>query len=94
MKEQGCILTFKSSGPLSDGEKDNPQLLKFVRGSYEYAIIYITTRSHILSVIKNKTLAASKKPYVASKTTEHTKSDVMRVDLNDPDSLEKIIRFL
>jgi hypothetical protein len=94
MKENGCILTFKIA------DERDPKLLRFVRGSYEYSVIYSMKKDmDLIAIFKKKTRAASRRPNASIPAVQGGPKqikghDTLRIKLSEPDSLEKIAKFL
>jgi hypothetical protein len=96
MKEQGCIPVSRNA-EITDEEAYEIQLIRFVRGSHEYTILFASKHDKI-ALFKNKTAASKKRPYGAMPSVRGScakpKQISIRVDLSDPDSLSKLASFL
>lgn len=98
MKEQGCISTQKFLA-------ETPKLVRFIRGSYRYQIVYHSDpNDNIVYIFKDRTSPSRRKPGQKNPTgaglghtnyhpLEHSHKK-LKVDLNDPDSLDRIAAFL
>ena len=104
MKLQDLIIEFlrENKLTLTGGELDNSRprkLLRFIRGSYEYSLVF-SNGDPTIHIFKQRTW--TRKPYGTVATThggpkgkahDYKRSKIV-IDLNDKESLRKLLDFL
>lgn len=89
MKEHGCMHTYNLGS-----DEFKPQLLKFVKGSFQYNVIYNNSDDN-LTMVKFRTKASRKKPFGNIPAASGQKNTfLLKVDLKHPDSIKRLEEFL